>query len=74
MDADRVLINTDLNKYDGLATVHTRTGTQNFLAVNVTADPTVAMMYRMDPASASNLIDAANAEKSNPIDVAKAGR
>lgn len=65
VDADLVLINTDLNKYDGLATVHTRNGTQKFLAVNVTADPTGAMMYRMDPASASALIDAAKAEKQN---------
>jgi hypothetical protein len=71
VDADLVLINTDLNKYDGLATVHTRKGTQKFLAVNVTADPTGAMMYRLDPASASNLIDAAKAEKSNPVDAAK---
>jgi hypothetical protein len=60
---DMTLINTDLNKYDGLATVHTRKGTQKFLAVTVEADPTGAMMYRMDPGSASSLIDAASKEK-----------
>lgn len=63
VDADLTLINTDLNKYDGLATVHTRKGTQKFLEVIVTADPTGAMMYRLDPASASSLIEAAKAEK-----------
>lgn len=65
VDADLILINTDLNKYEGLATVHTRKGTRRFLAVIVTADPTGAMMYRMDPASASGLIEAAEAEKQN---------
>jgi hypothetical protein len=63
VDADLTLINTDLNKYEGLATVHTRKGTQKFLAVTVTADPTGAMMYRMDPASVTGLIEAAKAEK-----------
>jgi hypothetical protein len=63
VDADLTLINTDLNKYDGLATVHTRKGTQKLLEVIVTADPTGAMMYRLDPVSASNLIEAAKAEK-----------
>jgi len=60
---DLTLINTDLNKYDGLATVHTRKGTEKFLEVTVWADPTGAMMYRMDPASASSLIEAAKEEK-----------
>jgi hypothetical protein len=60
---DLILINTDLNKYDGLVTVHTRKGTQKFLGVSVTADATGAMMYRMDPASASSLIEAAKEEK-----------
>ena len=57
---DMTLINTDLNKYDGLATVRTRRGNQKFLSVNVWADPTGAMFYQPDPVSASNLIDAAN--------------
>ncbi|MGH3635581.1 MAG: hypothetical protein ACRDTS_16150, partial [Mycobacterium sp.] len=35
VDYGMTLINTDLNKYDGLATVHTRKGTQKFLSVNV---------------------------------------
>jgi hypothetical protein len=74
VDADLVLINTDLNKYDGLATVHTRKGTQKFLAVVVTADATGAMMYRLDPASGSGLIDAAKAEKSNSVDAAKGAK
>jgi hypothetical protein len=34
------LINTDVNTYDGLATVYTRKRTQKFLSVNVWADPT----------------------------------
>jgi hypothetical protein len=59
------LINTDLNKYDGLATVHTRKGTQKFLSVTVWADPTGAMFYQMDTVSASNLIDAAKKEEPN---------
>jgi hypothetical protein len=63
VDADLTLINTDLNKYDGLATVHTRKGTQEFLEVIVTADPTGAMMYRMDPASAASLIETAKGEQ-----------
>jgi hypothetical protein len=63
VDADLTLINTDLNKYDGVATVHTRKGTQKFLGVVVTADATSAIMYRMDPGSASSLIEAAKAEK-----------
>jgi hypothetical protein len=60
---DLTLINTDLNKYDGLATVHTRKGTQKFLEVIVEADPTGAMMYRMDPGSTSNLIETASNEQ-----------
>jgi hypothetical protein len=60
---DLTLINIDLNKYDGLATVHTRKGTQKFLEVTVWADPTGAMMYQMDPGSASRLIEAASKEK-----------
>lgn len=56
------LINTDLNKYDGLATVQTRKGTQKFHGVEVWADPTGAMFYRMDPVSSSNLIEAAKSE------------
>jgi hypothetical protein len=60
---DLTLINTDLNKYDGLVTVHTRKGTQKFLEVVVFADPTGAMFYHMDPASASNLIDTASKEE-----------
>lgn len=63
VDDDLILINTDLNKYDGLATVHTRKGTQKYLGLAVTADPTGAMMYRIDPASMSSLIDAASKEK-----------
>ena len=63
LDDDLTLINTDLNKYDGLATVHTRKGTQKFLEVTVWADPTGAMMYRMDPGSASKLIEAASNEE-----------
>lgn len=59
---DLTLINTDLNKYDGLATVHTRKGTQKFLEVTVWADPTGAMMYRMDPGSASSLIETVHNE------------
>ncbi|MGH3551642.1 MAG: hypothetical protein ACRDT5_03395 [Mycobacterium sp.] len=62
-DYGMTLINTDLNKYDGLATVHTRKGTQKFLSVNVWADPTGAMFYSMDAASMSRLIDAANEEE-----------
>lgn len=56
------LINTGLNKYDGLATARTHKGTQEFLSVTVWADPTGAMFYQMDPGSASNLIDAAKQE------------
>ncbi|WP_196773256.1 hypothetical protein [Mycobacterium intracellulare] len=59
---DLTLINTDLNKYDGLATVHTRKGTQKFLEVTVWADPTGAMMYRMDSGSASSLIETVHRE------------
>jgi hypothetical protein len=65
VDDNMTLINTDLNKYDGLATVHTRNGTQKFLSVNVWADPTGAMFYNMDVSSASNLIDAAKKEEPN---------
>lgn len=43
VDDGMTLINTDLNKYDGLATVHTRKGTQKFLSVTVWADPMGAM-------------------------------
>jgi hypothetical protein len=64
-DGGMTLINTALNKYDGLATVHTRKGTQKFLSVDVWADPTGAMFYRMDPVSASNLVEAAKAEESH---------
>jgi len=64
VDDGMTLINTDLNKYDGLATVHTRKGTQKFLSVTVWADPTGAMFYQMDPTSASNLIDAAKRRRS----------
>ncbi|ORW27546.1 hypothetical protein AWB91_27225 [Mycobacterium paraense] len=63
VDPDLTLINTDLNKYDGLATVHTRKGTQEFLGVVVTADPTGAMMYHLEPASTTSLIAAADKEK-----------
>ena len=63
VDYGMVLINTDLNKYDGLATVHTRKGTQKFLEVDVWADPTGAMFYQMDALSASNLIDAASKDQ-----------
>lgn len=59
---DLTLINTDLNKYDGLATVHTRKGTQKYLELTVFADPTGAMMYQMKPGSASNLIETASQE------------
>jgi hypothetical protein len=66
VDADGMtLINTGLNKYDGLTTVHTRKGTQKFLSVTVWADPTGAMFYQMDTASASNVIDAAKKEQPN---------
>lgn len=63
MDDTMVLINTDLNKYDGLVTVYTRKGTQKFLGVEVWADPTGAMFYQMDVSSATNLMDAARAEE-----------
>lgn len=58
-----VLINTDLNKYDGLAAVHTRKGTQKFLELDVWADPSGSMFYQMNASSASNLIDAAKEEE-----------
>lgn len=64
VDDDLTLINTDLNKYDGLATVHTRKGTQKFLEVNVWADPIDQMFYQINPVSASKLIDAASKEQS----------
>jgi hypothetical protein len=60
---DMTLINTDLNKYDGLATVTTRKGTQKFLEVTVWADPTGAMFYNMDVASATRITDAAREEE-----------
>lgn len=63
LDDSVTLINTSLNKYDGLATVHTRKGTQKFLAVNVWADPTGAMFYNMDVSSASSLIEAIKKEE-----------
>ena len=63
MADDLTLINTSLNKYDGLATVHTRKGTQKFLEVTVWADPTGAMFYEMNPTSAANLIEAASKEQ-----------
>ena len=47
-DDGMTLINTGLNKYDGLETVHTRKGTPKFLSVTVWADPTGAMFYQMD--------------------------
>ena len=62
IEDDLTLINTGLNKYDGLATVHTRKGTQKYLTVTVWADPTGAMFYQMDPTSAANLIEAARKE------------
>ena len=57
------LINTDLNRYEGLAAVRTRKGNQKFRSVYVSAGPTGAMFYQPDPVSASNLIDAANKEQ-----------
>jgi hypothetical protein len=63
VDDDLTLINTSLNKYDGLATVHTRKGTQKFVSVTVWADPTGAMFYQMDPGSAANLLELARKEK-----------
>jgi hypothetical protein len=63
IEDDLTLINTSLNKYDGLATVHTRKGTQKFLTVTVWADPTGAMFYQMDGPSAASLIEAARKEK-----------
>jgi hypothetical protein len=60
VDDDMMLINTDLNKYTGLATVHTHKGTKKFLEVTVFADPTGAMFYQIDPASGSSLIDTAS--------------
>lgn len=62
-DDTMTLINTDLNKYDGLATAYTRQGTQKFLGVDVWADPTGSMFYRMDVSSATSLMDAARAEE-----------
>jgi hypothetical protein len=62
-DGGLTLINTDLNKYDGLATVYTRKGTHKFVSVTVWADPTGAMFYEMDGVSTSNLIEAAKAEE-----------
>lgn len=61
-DDDLTLINTDLNKYDGVVTAHTRKGTQKFLEVNVWADPTGAMFYRMEPTSAASLLEQARKE------------
>ena len=62
---DLQLINVDLNQYRGLLTITTRRGTQKFVQVDVTADPTGAMFYHMDGVSLSNLVDAANEEESN---------
>ena len=59
---DLTLINTDLNKYDGLVTVHTRKGTQKYLEVTAWADPTGAMFYQMNPTSAASLVEAASKE------------
>jgi hypothetical protein len=64
LNDDLTLINTDLNKYDGLATVHTRKGTQKFLEVTVWADPTGAMFYQPNPASSASLLDTASKEQS----------
>jgi hypothetical protein len=63
VDDGMTLINTDLNKYNGLATVHTRKGTQVFLAIDVWADPTGAMFYRPDAGSAANLSETASKEQ-----------
>ena len=62
-DDDLTLINTDLNKYDGLVTVHTRKGTQKYLELTAWADPTGAMFYQMNPTSAANLVEAASKEE-----------
>jgi hypothetical protein len=61
-DDDLTLINTDLNKYDGLVTVRTRKGTEKYLEVTAWADPTGAMFYQMNPTSAANLVEAASRE------------
>jgi hypothetical protein len=65
VDDDLTLINTSLNKYDGLATVHTRKGTQKFLGVTVFADPTGAMYYQQDTATAASLIETATKEQNS---------
>lgn len=62
---DLQLINVDLNQYRGLLTVTTRRGTEKYVQVDVTADPTGAMFYNMDGVSMSNLVDAATAEEPN---------
>ncbi|OBB01676.1 hypothetical protein A5666_24150 [Mycolicibacterium fortuitum] len=62
---DLQLINVDLNQYRGLLTITTRKGTQKYVQVDVTADPTGAMFYNMDGMSLSNLVDAANQEEMN---------
>lgn len=64
-DDGMTLINTGLNKYDGLETVHTRKGTPKFLSVTVWADPTGAMFYQMDGVSASTLMEAVKKEEPN---------
>lgn len=60
---DLQLINVDLNQYRGLLTITTQRGTQKFVQVDVTADPTGAMFYNMDGVHLSNLVDAANEEQ-----------
>jgi hypothetical protein len=61
-DDDLTLINTDLNKYDGLVSVHTRKGTQKYLEITAWADPAGAMFYQMNLASAASLVEAASKE------------
>jgi hypothetical protein len=63
VDDGMTLINTDLNKYNGLATVHTRKGTQVFLAIDVWADPTGAMFYQPDGGSSARLAETASKEQ-----------
>jgi hypothetical protein len=63
VDDNMTLINTDLNKYNGLASIHTRKGTQVFLAIDVWADPTGAMFYQPDAASSARLAETASKEQ-----------
>ena len=60
---DLQLINIDLNQYRGLLTVTTQRGTQKFVQVEVTADPTGAKFYDMDGVHLSSLVDEANEEQ-----------